>query len=97
MLMRDRQSGLSRMLALSGHAVQEQGTAGDGFVMFVGTGQTDKEQPPVVDKRDHATDQAAALDVLCGIAAPAPLVFQFVQAVFGVGAVPIELGNGESL
>ena len=49
--------------------------------------------PPVVDQRHSLRPQVATLDVLCAVAAQAPLVFEFAKAILAVGAITIELAE----
>jgi hypothetical protein len=65
--------------------------------VLVGVGQADKQVPPVAHQRDDAGHQPAAGEVLSGEAAPAPLVFQFVEIVLGIAAIAIQLSNGQQL
>ena len=65
--------------------------------MVVGIGQADKQIPPIEDQRDAARHQLTTLEVMRREAAPAPMVLQFVKAVFTIGAIAVELANSENL
>ena len=65
--------------------------AGNCLVPDVGTGQTYEQTPPVVGQRGETGHEAAALEVVGGEAAPAPLVLQLVKAVLAVTAAAVEL------
>ena len=71
----DGERGLSAVLGFGGDAMQQERSTRDGFVMFVGIGESHKEIPPVVHERHHAGHEAAAFEVVGGEAAPGPLVF----------------------
>ena len=71
----DGERGLATMLSLGGDPMQQERSTGDGFVMFVGIGESHKEIPPVVHERHHAGHEAAAFEVVGREAAPGPLVF----------------------
>ena len=49
--------------------------------------------PPVVDERAGPCRRLAAGDVLRGEAAQPPRVLQFVETVFAVAAIPVQLGD----
>src|SRR3954469_19681263 len=57
-------------------------------------GQTHEQAPPIVDQSNDASEQPAALQVLCREPAPAPLVFQFVEPVLAVRPIAIQLTQG---
>ena len=46
-----------------GDAGKQQRAARDRLEMLVGFGETDKDVPPVVDKRDHACSETAAREI----------------------------------
>lgn len=87
----DRQGGLTGVSGLPGNAMEEQGTAGDRLGMFSGLGQADKEVPPVADQGNEVAGQATAFETPGGVAAPAPLVLKFVETVFAVGSITVQL------
>jgi len=87
---------LASVASLFANGIEHQGPAGDGFGMLIGVSQTHKQAPPVVNQGNDARHKAATFEVLGRKAAPAPVIFQFVEVVFGIGAVPIQLGNAES-
>jgi len=53
------------------------------------------EAPPVVNQRDEVGHQPTTGQTARGVAAPTPLVLEFVEAVFRVGSVTIVLGHGD--
>ncbi len=59
--------------------------------------QPHKQRSPVIDERHHACHESTPGKILGGEAAPAPLIFQFIEVVFGIGPVTIELGEREYL
>ena len=46
--------GLAGVFGLSGHPIQQQWAAGDGFGVFLRLSQPDKQGPPVVNQRHKA-------------------------------------------
>src|SRR3954467_5378615 len=58
--------------------------------------QTHEQAPPIVDQSNAASEQPAALQVLCREPAPAPLVFQFVEPVLAVRPIAIQLTQGQN-
>ena len=64
---------------------------------MIGIGQPPEQRPPVVDERDQAGDDPAALQVVGGEAGPAPVVLQLVEGIFAVAAIPVELSQRADL
>src|SRR5258708_31849902 len=93
----DRQGGAAGVAGLSADGVKQQWPTGDRFAMMIGVGEPHEQVPPVEDQRDVACYQTAALEVAGREAAPAPLVFQLVEAVLAIGAVAIELAERKNL
>src|SRR6266849_5630533 len=91
----DGHGGAAGMAGLSADSLEQQRPAGDGFAMMIGVGQASEQIPPIAHQRDAARHQAAALEIASREAAPAPLVFQFVEAVLAIGTVAIELAEGQ--
>ena len=60
-------------------------------------GQANEETPPVIYPCHRSSSERAAMQVMCGEAAPAPLVLQLIKGVLGVGPIPIELTQTENL
>src|SRR3954451_14985659 len=58
--------------------------------------QTHEQAPPIVDQSNAASEQPAALQVLCREPAPAPLVLQFVEPVLAVRPIAIQLTQGQN-
>src|SRR3954452_16186802 len=80
----DRQRDLAGMARLSCNGLQQQRAAGNRFASMNRISQTHEQAPPIVDQSNAASEQPAALQVLCREPAPAPLVFQFVEPVLAV-------------
>jgi len=93
----DRETCLSGVVCVRGDAMQQERSTGDRLEMFVWLGQPHEQRPPVVDEGDHPCHEPAARQILGGEAAPAPLVFQLVEVVLGIGPIAIELGECEDL
>src|SRR3954451_4797907 len=75
----DRQRDLAGVARLSRNGLQQQRPAGNRFASMNRISQTHEQAPPIVDQSNAASEQPAALQVLCREPAPAPLVFQFVE------------------
>ena len=58
---------------------------------MIGIGQTDKQAPPIVDQRNTAGEQPAALQVVRREAAPSPLVLQLVEGVLTIAPIAVQL------
>src|SRR5690606_39922039 len=54
------------------------------------------EAPPVVNEGDDVCHEPTGGEAARGIAAPAPLVLEFVEAVFSIGSVTVVLGHNRS-
>jgi hypothetical protein len=93
----DRHSSAAGVSCLAADGLEQQGPAGDGFAMMIGIGQTYEQVPPIERQRDAARHQAAALEIAGGEATPAPLVLQLIEAVLAIGAIAIELAEGQNL
>jgi len=93
----DRERCLSGVVCVRGDAMQQERSTGDRLEMFVWLGQPHEQRPPVVDEGDHPCHEPAARQILGGEAAPAPLAFQLVEVVLGIGPIAIELGECEDL
>ena len=64
---------------------------------FVRLGQPHKQAPPVVDERNEASHELAAGEIAGGKARPAPLVLQFIEGIFAIGAIAVELRERQNL
>ena len=84
-------------MRVRGDAMQQERPTGDRLEVLVGLGKPHEQRPPVVDKRHEPCHQSAARQVLRGEAAPAPLILQLVEGVFGISPIAIELSKGEDL
>src|SRR5215475_11221030 len=93
----DRHGGAAGMAGLPADGLKQQWPAGDRFAMMMGVGQAHEQIPPVEEQRDHARNQAAALEVTGREAAPAPLVLQFIENVLAVGTIAIKLTDRKDL
>ena len=91
---RQVQRGLPAAVRRTAHRRQQKRPARDGFHPCRRVGGTAVPTPPVVDQRAGPRRCLAALDVLRGEAAHAPLVFQLVEAVLAVRTVAVELPHG---
>ena len=70
----------------SGH---EHRAAADGLAVVLFVVKPNIQTPPVVNESDEIGHEPAGGEVARGEAAPAPLVFEFVKAVFRIGAVAV--------
>lgn len=68
----EQEAALARMLGQSSDAREQQGARRDRFEPCLRMRQSHIPTPPVVDQRHSARRQIAALQILRGIAAPAP-------------------------
>src|SRR3954452_2469448 len=64
------------------HAMQQEGSAGNGFHAAVGIGQATEQAPPVVNQSNTARHHTAPLQVVGGEATPTPLVLDLVEPHF---------------
>src|SRR5271157_763109 len=87
----DGQRHLTSVLGSPGDGRQQQGPAGDRLAMMLWIGQTGEQAPPVVDKGHGTGEQPASRQVLCREATPAPLVLEFIEDVFTVGPIAVQL------
>src|SRR3954447_22858241 len=87
----DDQGRLTGMAGSPRHAMQQEGSAGNGFHTTVGIGQATEQAPPVVNQSDTARHHPAPLQVVGGEATPTPLVLDLVEPIFGVRAITIKL------
>ena len=78
-------------------AESRRGPAGDGLQMPVRLGEPHEQVPPVVDESDEARHELAAGQIAGGKASPAPLVLQFIEGIFAIGAIAVELGERQNL
>jgi hypothetical protein len=93
----NRQRHLTGMLRSPRDRRQQQRPTGDRLAMMLGIGQAGEQAPPIVSQGDDPSEQPATRQVLCREAAPAPLVFQFIENVFTVGSIAIQLTQREDL
>src|SRR6187397_3694756 len=71
----DRQRDLAGVARLSCNGLQQQRPAGNRFASMNPIGQTHEQAPPIVDQSNAASEQPAALQVLCREPAPAHWFF----------------------
>ena len=83
------------MFGKAGDSVEQGGAAGYRFAVVVSVEHSRVEVPPVVDDGDEVGHQAAGGEFLGDVAGPAPLVFEFVIDVFGVGSFAVEPRHGD--
>ena len=91
----DGEAGLASVASLLANGIEHQWSTGDSFGMLVGVNQTHKQAPPDVNQGGDPRHEAAAFEVMGGKTTPASLIFQFVDVVFGIGAITIQLGDAE--
>lgn len=89
----DFDRALAAALDLAGDSGHEHGAGADGFAVVAFIVKAQVEAPPVVNKGDEVCHKPAGGEAAGGIAAPAPLVLEFVEAVFGIGTVAVVLGH----
>lgn len=66
---------LAAVLGEPRHAVEQGGTAGDGFTMVLAVEEPRVEVPPVVEQRDEVGHQPAGGELLRGVAGKSPIGF----------------------
>src|SRR6476469_10534478 len=71
----DRQRDLAGVARLSRKGLQQQRPAGNRFASMNRISQTHEQAPPNLDESNAASEQPAALQVLCREPAPAPTGF----------------------
>jgi hypothetical protein len=59
--------------------------------------QSNEQTPPVVDQCHGTSSQLTAMQVVRGVAAPTPLVLEFIEGVLGIRPIPVELTEAENL
>ena len=80
----DSQLHLSRVLRLSRDRGQQQWPLDDGLAMVGRIGQMNDQAPLIIDQHNRVREQPAAFQIVCGEAAPTPLVLQFVVRIFDI-------------
>ena len=92
-LMQDGQQdlALAGMTGQPAHHAQQLRATRDGLHPALRIRQPHVPTPPVVDQRHCPRTERAAFDVLRAVAAPAPLVLDFIESVLAVSTVPVEL------
>ena len=88
---REVKRGLVAAAGGAAHRGQQQRPTGQRLAPRLRVGRPHVPAPPVVDQRHRARGDLAAVHVLGGEAAPAPLVLQLVKAVLAVTAAAVEL------
>jgi hypothetical protein len=82
------------MPSQAGDTGEQHRAAGDRLQASLRVCQTDRPTPPVVNQCHRPCREVAAIQVLRDVAAPTPLILQFVEAVLAIGAIPVQLANG---
>ena len=59
--------------------------------------QSDEQTPPVVDQCHGTSRQLTTMQVVCGVAAPTPLVLEFIEGVLSIRLISVELAKAENL
>jgi hypothetical protein len=93
----DGQRHLTGVLGSPGDCREQQRPGGDRLAMMFGIGQAGEQAPPIVRQRHDAGEQPATRQVLCRETAPTPLVLQFIEHVFTVGSIAIQLPQRQDL
>ena len=86
----DQQARLPRMVGQACDTSEQQRATGDGLPAGLRMGKPDVPAPPVVDQGHGTGREIAALQILRGVASPAPLVLEFIEAVLAIGPVPVQ-------
>jgi hypothetical protein len=84
------------MFSFSPDAGHQPGTAGDGLAPRFRMRQSDEQTPPVVDQCHGTSSQLTSMRVVRGVAAPAPLVLEFIEGALGIRPIPVELTEAEN-
>ena len=79
---------------LSDDAMQECWSGGDGFAVVIGIGDATEDGPPVVDEGNDACGDLGDGEGVRGESAPAPVIFYFIENIFGIRAITIPLHDG---
>ena len=96
---RDRQMGLSTMVREFANAREQQWTCRDGFQSGRGVREAHEYTPgaglwpPVVHQCHRHCTELTALQIVSREPGPAPLVFDFIESVFGIATIPVQLRN----
>ena len=93
--MADGDAGLAAMAGEAGRGMQQERATGNRRGQLPGIGQAHEQAPPVVGQCGDPRHEAAALEVLGREAAPTPVVLELIEGILGVGAVTVELSDGE--
>jgi hypothetical protein len=75
------------------NGMEQQGPGSDRFHVLIRACQSCKDVPPVVNQGDQSGDDATAFDILSHVAAPAPLILDFIKDVFAIRPLPVQLGE----
>ncbi|MBN8450500.1 MAG: hypothetical protein J0M13_16135 [Candidatus Accumulibacter sp.] len=93
----ERNGGLPGMLGLAPDGCHEPGAAGDGLAPSFRMRQSNEQTPPVVDQSHGTSSQLTAMQVVRRIAAPTPLILEFIEGGLGIRPIPVELTEAENL
>lgn len=80
-------------LHLPTHSGHQHGTCADGFTVVLFVVEAKIEVPPIVKQGDEIGHEPTGAELARGEPVPSPLVFEFVEAVFGIGAVAVVFGD----
>src|SRR3981189_1221252 len=93
----DRQRHLARMVSSPRQSGEQERPAGYRLTMMLRIGEAHEQAPPVVNQRNTARQQPAALEIMRGEATPAPLVLQLVERVLAVCPIAVQLTERQDL
>lgn len=93
----EHQLRLSLMPRLFAHSGEQERPTRAGFGMPPRDGQPHEQRPPVIDQRNLSGHQLTPLQIFRGVAAPPPLVFQFIKHIFHVSPIAIVLGQRDEV
>lgn len=91
---REQQTGLAGVLGQATDTGEQHRAAGDRFQACFRVRKAHVPTPPVVDQRHRPRREVAALQILGGITAPAPLILEFIESIFAIGPIPVQLADG---
>ena len=93
----DAQRELAGVLDFASDGGEQKRPRWNRRAMVLRIGQADEQAPPIVDQRHGAGEQPAAREVLRREAAPASSVFRFIDHVFRVSPVTVQLPERQDL
>lgn len=93
----DADSCLPGVAGLAGDSAQEFRTGCHRLAMSFAIHKSGIEAPPVVDLGDEAGSDLAAVEVLRGEPGPPPLIFEFIEGIFGIASFAVKGDKGGRL